>query len=489
MKTSLLRRILPFAGLFAATLTPALHAVDRTWSGASGVNSNFTNTGNWQLGVVPVSSLTDDRAIFDITPGGSVRQPFLSGNRSINGLQFDTSGWNFTGGDFTLNIGDSGIISTVSSGTNIITARLGVSSTQTWKVATGGRLEVGETTGAGTLNLGASDASGAGTVALTTASSRTGATNIQGGIVEVGNNTAFGSGLLRFAGASTLNNSSAISIGNAVEFRSDLTVGGSGNLTFTGTVELGTNSSRTLTVNNSTTTFSAITQDVGGARNLVIQGTGAAVFAGASSYNGTTTVLGTLLVNGSLTNSAVTVQSSGVLGGSGQILQAVDVAGMLAPGNSIGTLQTGALSIGSTGTLTIELGRDGVTPVSDRVDATGSISLTSGANLELTLGSGLNPSAVGDTFWLVSNDGTDAVTGVFTQLNGAFTNLNEGSTFLWNSQEWQITYQADFLSSSFFGGNDIAIQVIPEPASGILFGLGAIAILLVRKSRRQASAA
>lgn len=480
------RLVAPLAGLLAVALVSNLHAVDREWSGAAG-NPNFGNVGNWQGGVAPVSSFTDDRGVFSITPGVGINQPFVNGNRLINGLVFNTSGWTFQSSTFTLSLGTGGIENNISSGTNSLVATpIGVGQTQTWKSNSGGRLEIGETTGSGTLNLGASDASGGGTVALTAASSRTGVTNFQGGIVEIGNNTALGTGLVRFAGASTLNSSSAISISNAVEFRSNLTTGGSGSLIFTGTVELGTNASRTLTVNNTTTTFGAITQDVGGPRALVIEGSGTAVFSGAASYSGTTTVSGRLLVNGSMNNSAVSVQNTGTLGGTGQIVQAVSVSGTLAPGTStsIGTLSTGSLDINAPGTLSIQLGRDGINAVGDRVDVTGAVSLASGANLELSLAVDVSAPQFGDIFWLVSNDGIDAVSGVFTQLNGSFTDLSEGSAFSWNSQTWQITYQADFASSSFFGGNDIAIQVVPEPQVIGLLVIGLlVGLVVMRRSR------
>jgi len=224
---------------------------------------------------------------------------------------------------------------------------------------------------------------------------------------------------------------------------------------------------------------------------LIKEGAGTLSVTGNNSYIGETWVnAGTLLVNntnGSGTGSgAVNVFAGATLGGNGTISGLVSVSGSLAPGNSIDTLNTGSLSLTATGVLDTELGRSGLTPVSDRTNVTGTVSLTSGADLKLTLFTGLTNPAVNDIFFLISNDGADAITGVFTKLNGANTTLTEGSLFNWNSQQWQITYQADFGNSGFTGGNDLALQVVPEPATWALLA-GSLTVILVLRRRRVAS--
>jgi len=131
----------------------------------------------------------------------------------------------------------------------------------------------------------------------------------------------------------------------------------------------------------------------------------------------------------------------------------------------------------------VELGRSGASSVSSRANVTGGVSLAAGADLELTLYSGLNDPLANDIFWLVSNDDVDAVNGVFTSLNGVGTTLNEGSLFTWNSQQWQITYTANFESLSFSGGNDIAIMAVPEPATSVLVILAGMAVCVSRRRR------
>jgi fibronectin-binding autotransporter adhesin len=251
------------------------------------------------------------------------------------------------------------------------------------------------------------------------------------------------------------------------------------------------NNTGTLTVKGAgnTTISSGIGSNVTG---LTKNDGGVLTLSAANAYSGATTVNGgTLLVNGSLAVAAgkVTVNANGTLGGTGTIARDVDVFGTLAPGASIESLDTGALSIAATGTLDNELGRDSGTgiPVSDIVNVTGAVTLVAGANLKLTLSTGLVQPELKDIFYLVANDSADAVTGVFTKLGGIATALGEGSFFTWNSQWCKITYKANYQAgggSSFAGegGNDIAIKVVPEPATLGLLAIGGLALL--RRRRR-----
>ncbi|MGC6369929.1 autotransporter serine protease [Pseudomonas sp. K2I15] len=110
--------------------------------------------------------------------------------------------------------------------------------------------------------------------------------------------------------------------------------------------------------------------------SLTKSGAGSLILTGENTYRGPTTVNGgRLAVNGSLT-SAVTVNDSGTLGGSGRIaaLQ-VNNGGTVAPGNSVGTLQVaGDVNLAAGSTYAVEL-----TPTSsDRIVATGKATLGGG---------------------------------------------------------------------------------------------------------------
>ncbi|UOK36189.1 autotransporter domain-containing protein [Pseudomonas palleroniana] len=116
--------------------------------------------------------------------------------------------------------------------------------------------------------------------------------------------------------------------------------------------------------------------------SLIKSGGGRLVLSGDSTYRGATTVNGGLLaVNGSLA-SAVTVNDSGTLGGSGRIASlSVNHGGSVAPGNSVGTLQVaGDVNLAAGSTYAVEL-----TPTSsDRIVAGGK-ALLGGGTVTLAL--------------------------------------------------------------------------------------------------------
>lgn len=230
----------------------------------------------------------------------------------------------------------------------------------------------------------------------------------------------------------------------------------------------------TLTANNTYTGDTVIKSgtlkldtagNIQASKNLIIGDTGS---------TGTTLDV-TTVSTGFTIGSSQTVGGIGHLDASGKT---VTVNGKLAPGNSAGKLNvtTSGLSIGSTGTLSLELTR-GVTPNGgvnyDQLGLTGAITINSAATLELTaLGTGAWNN--NDIFFLILNDGSDAIT-------GSFSGFAEGSTFTLGSQSFKVTYQADSGSSAFAGGNDMAIQAIPESSHVLIGSIGAL--LLLRRRR------
>lgn len=315
-----------------------------------------------------------------------------------------------------------------------------------------------------------------------------------GGILQIGNSGttgSLGSGNIVIqqatgqTGASTLRfqRSDAVTVSNSITI-TDTANGGvieqSGNntLTLSGTQTLtGSANYRVATTAATSGQDAVVSGAITGAGNLTKSGAGTLVLTGTNLYSGTTAITaGTLLVNGdqSASTGLITVSSGATLGGTGTAGGATIVNGTLAPGSqAIGHLSIANVSLTSTSTLDMELGRSGGTAVSDSLTVNGSVSISTGANLKLTLYTNLANPTMGDIFYLVNNDGSDSISGVFTQLNGTATALSEGSVFTWNSQQWQITYQANF-GTSFTGGNDIAIAAIPEPGTIALLGLGAL---------------
>ncbi len=199
-----------------------------------------------------------------------------------------------------------------------------------------------------------------------------------------------------------------------------------------------------------------------GSSGLNKAGAGTLVLSGANTYNGTTTVgEGTLLVNGTHTNStggkagAYTVAGGATLGGYGTITAdvAVQSNGMLAPGNSIGTL-TVAGNLDLDGIYEMEFASDGS---SDRLIVTndGILDLANGTLRLIKLGGG---SSDHGTPIILADYADGSLVGSFNQIVGGYLSIDY----------------------AFNGGTQIAIY-IPEPTSVVLLGLAGLAC---RRRRR-----
>ena len=122
---------------------------------------------------------------------------------------------------------------------------------------------------------------------------------------------------------------------------------------------------------------------IGGPGNLVKQGTGTLILTAANTYTGPTTIsAGKLLVNGSLVAaSAVTVQTNAALGGTGTVAGtvAVQLGGTIAPGASVGTLNTGAETWNGGGTYVFELSSPTISAHWDLLNIAGTLNVQSTA--------------------------------------------------------------------------------------------------------------
>lgn len=122
---------------------------------------------------------------------------------------------------------------------------------------------------------------------------------------------------------------------------------------------------------------------IDGAGLFVKRGSGALNLTGTSGFSGNTLVeAGRLAVNGALASSIITVRSGATLGGTGQVGGIVAQSGaIIAPGNSIGTLNVTGDYVAAAGSIyQVEL--DG-TGAADRIVATGSATIAPGATLQL----------------------------------------------------------------------------------------------------------
>jgi fibronectin-binding autotransporter adhesin len=120
----------------------------------------------------------------------------------------------------------------------------------------------------------------------------------------------------------------------------------------------------------------------------------------------------------------------------------------VAPGNSPGCLNSSNLVMA--GALDEEIGGTTACTGYDQLKVTGTVNVTSAA-LNTTLVNSFSP-AVNDSFTIVDNDGSDAVTGVFS-------GLAEGASFTAAGKTWKITYIGGT-------GNDIVLSLVSTTAAG-----------------------
>jgi autotransporter-associated beta strand protein len=180
---------------------------------------------------------------------------------------------------------------------------------------------------------------------------------------------------------------------------------------------------------NTVTQFAGVISGIGG---FTKAGSGSQTLTGTNTYTGSTAIsAGILLVNGSLSGaSAVTVSSPATLAGTGTV-GSVNVSGILAPGNGVGIFNSGATTVNSSGTFSVQLNGTTVGSGYSELVAGGSVNVT-GATLSVMLANGFNP-PVGTPFDILVNNSGAAI-------GGTFSNLSEGATFVANNVPFTISY-------------------------------------------------
>jgi len=199
-----------------------------------------------------------------------------------------------------------------------------------------------------------------------------------------------------------------------------------------------------------------LTGNISGPGNFVKAGAGTVILTGVTTATGSATVsAGTLTLNGTHSFSSVTVASGATLSGSGSASSAAinfPAGSHVAPGNSVGTLTVGAVTIA--GALDAEASANGV---NDLLVTTSTI-WNAGASVNLTLLGGFTPAA-GNSFDLVNG----TISGTAPTFN--LPSLSPGLT--WNTSQFMTTG---------------VLTVVPEPSSILLSFAGAA--LLLRRRRR-----
>jgi autotransporter-associated beta strand protein len=474
-------------------------------------NGNYTIGGNFRMGGSGGAATVNHSAgTITILSGSGLNMGITSG--SGGSAIYNLSGGSLTTGSISMgaNSGSaaSSFISTIAvSGTGALTV---------------GTLRIGRYDSAGSFNTTSTFNQTAGATTVTTLAlggNSANATNSTGSIIANlnltgGTFTATNIASLSAGGATTISNanSSFINIGGTAQ----VTLG-----TF-GSIVKGQNSTATITfdsgatgflapVTNSTTymptgtftraflTANGANFNVGSGKDITIgqvlenasgasgtltkSGVGLLTLLGNNTYTGATTVsTGTLLVNngtGSATGTGtVAVVAGATLGGSGAIAGATTIGGILAPGNSIGTL-TVANDVIWNGNL---LGGDATTDWKFELGAANTADLLqiTGATSEFIKGTGttfrfdfMGSTATG-TFKLVDWDSIEPwiggeVAGTnFSIADFTYTNLGGNN-----------------LGTFQFNGTQLEFQAIPEPSALQLFGIGLISLLACHRINKR----
>ncbi len=192
-----------------------------------------------------------------------------------------------------------------------------------------------------------------------------------------------------------------------------------------------------------------------------------------------------MLVNGQLGNTAVAVNASGLLGGSGTILGDVTVglSGTLSPGNSPGVLTVGSLSL-SDGSHTLMEITGTSASLYDQIVGVGSGGLTYGGNLDLVMSGSY---ANGTTFNLFSNFSTKTLdfADVGLDATGEYASL----TFTGTGGVWTSTWTTNQQRLVFSTGTGNLV-VVPEPST-VAMALAGLACggwqMMRRRRLRQAT--
>jgi fibronectin-binding autotransporter adhesin len=497
------KKLMSFGSLFMLSLIAILAtssvkalAANRIWDGG-GADDKFSTAQNWDTDTAPVSG---DHLEFPLSVTGTAPTNDMT-SASFAGIDITGTGgdggYTITGNSFTLT-GDMNIAAdtndeidnniTVSAARVITTAS---NSILTFQGTIDGSGSISKS-GTGQLWLNGANTSYSGAITVNAGSllaGDVGALGTNAGTTTVNANADVtyvicGVTTATIPESFTLDGSSSLTTGSAPSAKLAIFVesctGGGGpsydevfgydkantQTTMTGNITLATTDATIGT--NGTVTFTGSLNGSyhmklmpGYAGTLVVQGSSNSTSTANGTYKAdtlTTTVsdshsgYAVLILGGNEviitgTRGAVTVDG-GILKGNGTVGVLTLTTGEVAPGQSPGVLNSGSLSF-TGGALDEELGGTGAGQY-DQLNVTGTVSLGAGTTLNTSLYNGFAPKG-GDSFTIINNDGTDAV-------SGTFSGLAEGATFTVGSTVFKISYVGGT-------GNDVVLTVQSAPAT------------------------
>jgi autotransporter-associated beta strand protein len=213
--------------------------------------------------------------------------------------------------------------------------------------------------------------------------------------------------------------------------------------------------------------------------SITKNGNGILTLSGVNTYTGATSVsAGKLLINGNISTSTTTVSNTGTLGGFGTASAVtLQTGGKLAPGNSIGTLTAqGNVNFQTNSIFEVEIDT-AASYDSLGINSAGTLSIASGAKLELINFGSANLITLNSRLQLIDYTGGTWNGGFFTF---GTEELSDSETFAWQDNTWRINYN-DTLgagnTSLSNGGSFVTLTAIPEPSTALLGCLGLLTLL------------
>ena len=374
-------------------------------AGGAGTSGSFqiSNTATLNAGYLYIGNLASSTGAFTQSAGTVQMNATANDNRVGGGSSTGTGTYNMSGGTLVTNgnfqVGAYGTgIFNQTGGSATINDYLAIGRFSggigNWNISAGSLSTNNRVLIVGELGTGALNISGTGLVTASQGISMahnngTGTLNLDGGTLETTTiyKNALGSAIFNFNGGTlkALNNQSAF-IASSMD-RVNIRNGGAfiNNNSFDIIIPAPILHSN---VGGDATTDGGLTKN----------GAGTLTLSAINTYTGTTTVsAGKLFINGnqSTATGAVTVASGATLGGSGTIGGAVTIqnGGILAPGNSPGTLTVASLTLNSTSVLNYELGQAGTAggSLNDLTQDNGALTLDGIINISQSAGGSFTP--------------------------------------------------------------------------------------------------
>ena len=470
-----------------ASLGSSSRSFAQTWIKASGTG-NWNDAANWSGSVLPVSSPSETRVVsgnVEVSAAGAqVYSLFIAGSgQGGRGTATITvrDGASLTSANAYLGYGAG------SNGTVNVTG-----AGSTWTNTNPFYLSMSGGTGALNITAGGTmvtqNLAFIGYVATNAQALISGTNSLwsaQGGLFigamgGQGTVTIENGGTLRTAGNGTAKlvigysndgshvNSGTVNIGSG---------GAAGNLQAAGII-VSAGSSGKLNFNHSGSAY-AFSGSLEGNLAVEQKGSGTTILTGnANTYTGGTTVTGGKLVANNASGSAfgtgsVLVNANTTLAGIGRFTGSATILGTFAPGNSVGTMTTGNLTIGTTGIYEWEINKaDGTAGNSsggwDLAVVNGNLSFEPGATLSIeSLGLGNLP-GLAEGF----DDGTSHVWTIATA-TGTISGVENLDI---DTSGFQNSFTGTFSLST--SGNQVQLSYlpVPEPAGAALFAIGVLAL-------------